>query len=279
MSIEEFKQVHPWPDQSEVSALFRFMPICSENTEFLEHLFIENKLYHSLTSGFNDPFEGKPHFTMDNSKNNARAIREHLKKVARNNGMSRKNAETLISNSMKDPNFIPTSIASATAKIFNELRICSFTTNKKNLLFWSHYANSHKGICVEFDATIMPIAFAYKVEYSNDYPQITFPLPPDERAFKPVLVKAKAWEYEDEYRTMFVPSAMRLPNDGESLLLHSSTITDVYLGSEISNIDKQAVLEIILKSNFNPRIWQANLSSNSFDLEFIQLKKRPLSNL
>lgn len=271
MNIEEFKEIHPWPDQSNVSSLYRFMPVNSKDTKFLEHLFILRKLYHSLPSGFNDPFEGKPHFTMENSKNNASDIRQHLKKVARNRGLSRKNAETLINNSMKDPRFIPDSIEKSTSKIFNELRICSFTTNKENLLFWSHYANSHKGICIEFDASILPISFAYKVEYSNIYPEITYPVPPDERAFKPALVKAKIWAYENEYRTMFLPKAMRLPNDGESLLLDSSTIKNVYMGAEISDEDKQAVLDVITKSDFAPKLWQANLSTNSFDLEFTPL--------
>ena len=247
------------------------MPISAGNTKFVEHLFLEKKLYHSLSNAFNDPFEGKPHFSMEAKGNKPKAIKEHLIKVARDNGMNKKDATTLITNSLKDPNFIPNSISEATNKTFNELRICSFTTDKDNLLFWSHYANSHKGICIEFDASIMPIAFAYKVEYSEKYPQITYPIPPDERAFKPALVKAKAWEYENEYRTMFIPNVIRLPSDGESLFLDSSTITNVYIGSEISDIDKQAMLDIIKKSDFNPAIWQASLSGNSFDLEFRQL--------
>lgn len=259
--------MHPCPDQSNVSSLYRFMSVNSKDTDFLEHLFIFKKLYHSLPSGFNDPFEGKPHFTMENLKNNASTIRHHLKKVARNSGMSRKDADALINNSMKDPRFIPDSIT----KIFNKLRICSFTTNKENLLFWSHYANSHKGICIEFDASILPISLAYKVEYSNIYPEITYPVPSDERAFKPALVKAKIWAYENEYRTMFLPSTKILPNDGESLLLDSSTIKNVYMGAKISDEDKQAVLDVISKSDIAPKLWQASLSTNSFNLEFTQL--------
>ncbi|NMP15167.1 DUF2971 domain-containing protein [Thalassotalea sp. Y01] len=271
MNIEDFKKIHPWPEQCGIHSLYRFMPVNSENTEFLEHLFIKKKLYHSLPADFNDPFEGKPHFVIGKSGNRAKMIRDHLKKVARKNGMRRKDADILISNSMKDPNFIKNSIANATKKTFGELRICCFTTDNVNLLFWSHYANSHKGICIEFDATIMPIAFAYKVEYSNEYPHATYPVPSDERAFKPALVKAKAWEYENEFRIMFVPNVMTLPHDGESLLLSDSTITNVYMGSEISYQDKEVLLNIIAESDFAPNIWQAALSPKSFELEFTQL--------
>ncbi|PAJ71706.1 hypothetical protein CJF42_25260 [Pseudoalteromonas sp. NBT06-2] len=271
MNIEEFKKIHPWPDQSGLSSLFRFMPISAKNTEFVEHLFLKKKLYHSLSSGFNDPFEGKPHFNMEAKGNKHKAIKQHLINVARESGMNKKDATTLITNSLKDPQFIPNSISEATNKTFNELRICSFTTDNDNLLFWSHYANSHKGICIEFDASIMPIAFAYKVDYSEIYPQITYPIPPDERAFRPALVKAKVWEYENEYRTMFIPNFKGLPTDGESLLLDSCTITNVYLGSEIDDEDKNVLLDIILKSDFNPNIWQASLAKTSFSLQYKQL--------
>lgn len=27
---------------------------------------------------------------------------------------------------------------------------CSFSTNPKNLLMWSHYADEHKGLCIEY---------------------------------------------------------------------------------------------------------------------------------
>jgi len=248
------------------------MRVNAEDTKYLEDLFVKQKLYHSLSRGFNDPFECKPYFTMENSKNDAKNIRDHLKRVFRNGGMTSKKADALVSNSMKDPNFIRNTIAEITENSFKELRICSFTTNKENLLFWSHYANSHKGICIEFNATVEPISMAFKVEYSNDYPQVTYPSQQDKRGFKPALVKAMAWEYENEYRTMFLPSLMNPINDGESLLLDERTITNVYMGSEISNKDKEAVLDLISKSNFRPTIWQASLSRNSFKLEFTKLK-------
>lgn len=37
--------------------------------------------------------------------------------------------------------------------------------------------------------------------------------------------------------------------------------------------DKQAVLDIIDKSDFTPQIWQVSLSANSFRLEFKKLNQ------
>ena len=239
--------------------------------EFIKHLFLEKKLYHSLLEEFNDPFEGKPHYNNEDKENNPQTIRNDLIKQfrIRNGGMNKKEAEKIVSNWMKTPGFIQKVIADATTMTFNQVRVCSFTTDKENVLFWSHYAKSHTGICIEFDAAVMPISQAYKIHYSNTYPKITYPPPSNEEMIKPLLVKAKAWEYENEFRTWFNPHYLEgLSSDGESLLLDSSVITNIYLGAKMDSRDRDVLLKIISRSQFTPNIWQANLSSNSFKLIF-----------
>ncbi|MGR5298023.1 DUF2971 domain-containing protein [Vibrio mediterranei] len=250
------------------------MSINSSDPQYIEHLFIKEKLYHSLTKDFNDPFEGKPNFNIDGKLNNARTIRKHFVKIARDIGdMSRKEAETFASEQMANPTLIRETISHATRETFNVLRITCFTTSKDNLLFWSHYANSHKGFCIEFDSNIHPISMAYKVKYSDQFPQVEYPTPKDARAFKPALVKSTAWEYEDEYRTIFLPSVSpKLNDDGESLPLPLDTITNVYLGAKISQEDEATLLRIIKLSRFTPTIWKASLSKNSFNLCFSEVK-------
>jgi hypothetical protein len=137
----------------------------------------------------------------------------------------------------------------------------------KNLLLWSHYADSHKGVCVEFDATKLPIS-AFKVHYDNKYPEAIYPNPPDQRAFFPALRKSKEWKYEDEFRTIFLDYLDVPKNDGESLILNGDEILNVYLGAEIDIQLKEKLLSIISKSSFSPKIWVSNLSESSFSLSF-----------
>lgn len=274
LTIEEFKKAHPWPDESGIDSLYKFMSINAERPEFVEHLFLESKIYHALAESFNDPFEGKPQFKLDGKANNAKRIRDHLIRVARKNqGLSFKKAQTFVNESMKDPSFLPNAIESANEKQFRRLRITCFTTSKENLLFWAHYANSHKGFCVKFDTSLMPISMAFKVHYSHEYPQIIYPKPPDVRAFRTALVKSKEWEYEQEYRSIFTPGVVKkMPHDKDSLLIHPSTIKAVYLGAKMPEEEKSVLLDIIHRSQFNPEIWQASLSKSSFSLEFTQLE-------
>ena len=268
--IREFNRKHPWPDADGIKSLYRFSKIDMQNINFLEELFKNRKLYHALPNQFNDPFECKPHFNWPSNPNKVKDIRNRLIKVARNRGSTKKEAEALISKNMRKPGFIEANIYGAIQKTFSEMRICCFTKSKENLLFWAHYADSHKGFCLEYDATILPVKFAFKVVYENKYPEVEYPRPDDARGLAPALIKSKDWEYEDEYRTIYIPEAQtKLTGDGISLLLPENAIKNIYFGSDIDVSNKEKILGLLAEGPFNPQIWQAKLSKSSFQLEFI----------
>lgn len=268
--IREFHNKHPWPDADGIESLFRFSKIDMKNINFLEELFKNKKLYHAPPNQFNDPFECKPHFNWPSKATKVKEIRKRLIQVARDRGCSKKEAEALISKNMTNREFVEKSIYGAIQKSFSEMRICCFTKSKDNLLFWAHYADAHKGFCLEYDATILPIKFAFKVTYENEYPEVEYPRPPDARGLAPALIKSKAWEYESEYRIIYIPNVgTQLAGDGKSLLLPENAIKNIYFGSDIDSFDKETILGLLAEGPFNPQVWQAKLSKSSFQLEFV----------
>lgn len=92
-----------------------------------------------------------------------------------------------------------------------------FTPDNANILMWSHYANSHSGICLEFDTLNDPAFFIYPINviYSEEYPELEF----TDRKFanKVLRTKSKDWEYEQEVRIYkiqngyhkFIPQSLR----------------------------------------------------------------------
>lgn len=82
--------------------------------------------------------------------------------------------------------------------------VTCFSELSKHLLMWSHYAESHKGFCLEFSTEFAPFCDQlYKVTYRNAMPTIL----PSEREFGNVadlrrflLIKARVWSYEKEWR-------------------------------------------------------------------------------
>ena len=270
--IAQFHRNHPHPDAAGQDSLFRFGR-ATQPEEFLRTLFVDAKLYHSLPDQFNDPFEAKPHFRWPDSGKEVRQIRKHLVRVARESGASRREAEARISRAFSKPGLVKRAIRRAVLRTLGKARVCSFTNSKDNLLFWAHYADSHRGFCVEYDATLLPISYAFKVQYTRKYPEVQYPAPEDARNLEWLLIKSKEWEYEQEFRTLFVPSAQKQPkNDGESLLLSGEEIESVYFGALMDDDHKNQIKELVQKGPFKPSFWQASLSESEFKLNFERLE-------
>lgn len=270
--IAQFHRNHPHPDAVGQDSLFRFGR-ATQPTEFLRTLFVEAKLYHPLPGQFNDPFEAKPHFRWPDSGKEVRQIRKHLVKVARESGKSRKEADASISRAFSKPGLVSRTILRAVRRTLGAARVCSFTNSKDNLLFWAHYADSHRGFCVEYDATLLPISYAFKVKYTRKYPEVQYPAPEDARNLEWLLIKSKEWEYEQEFRTLFIPSANKQPkNDGTSLLLSGEEIKRIYFGALMKDEHKDQISELVQEGPFKPSFWQASLSESEFKLNFERLE-------
>jgi len=109
------------------------------------------------------------------------------------------------------------SAVSQLADFRKQAKVCSFSAVSDSLLMWSHYANHHKGFCIEYD--LEPLSAGhffrknlYPVMYSKDFYDLNpfmkgltggsrqqlrhmFPL-------VAMLHKFDGWEYEKEWRLM-----------------------------------------------------------------------------
>jgi len=125
-------------------------------------------------------------------------------------------------------------------KIDLQIRICCFSrvySGPKSFLMWSHYADSHRGACLEFDTKKLyekmsglatnaispdnPISytFPFKVRYIRKLPK--FNAQEDDDFFKWIVSKSKIWKYEDEVRMFYAASKEtleRVGNENEVIL-------------------------------------------------------------
>ncbi|WP_068717150.1 DUF2971 domain-containing protein [Vibrio tritonius] len=91
---------------------------------------------------------------------------------------------------------------------FNEVGVISFTENYNNLLMWSHYANEHKGIVVEFDYEKLNYYFNYKLSMTDTIERVLYnrerysPLQKDVCVKDLLLTKSDDWIYEKEHRIL-----------------------------------------------------------------------------
>ena len=176
--------------------------------------------------------------------------------------------------------------------------IFSLTISRSNLVMWSHYAESHKGIVVGFDASHPYFskskelhAVVYKAERislsSNDaYLRLAgkdLPTDSDYRdlAKELFLRKDPDWRYEKERRMIkrLNQAKSRRPADGSVYLFEIPTdaIRLVILGAQISNQNRESIISSIASSAkwSHVQVLQASLSDSRFGLEFKEIEKGP----
>lgn len=269
-SLDDFFRDHPFAPDEGVNRLYRVRSIDWTKESHIDDLLINGKLYHAKPAQLNDPFECQPHYQWPTNAKDAAALRRHLINIIRREaGVSYMEAQRIIGAQMSNPSSTSQLLKQGGIETFGELRICSFASAPDNLLMWSHYGDSHRGYCLEFDTQWLPLAMAYKVQYSNQYPVAVYPPYQDIRNVQPALIKSPDWAYEEEYRTILVPSSAKsLPNDGESYYLPAECLAGLYFGVNTTENDKKKILEKVGQGPFNPIIYDAERSQSTFKITF-----------
>jgi hypothetical protein len=97
----------------------------------------------------------------------------------------------------------------AIQRMVSKRRIYCLTPDPDSTLMWSHYAENHRGICLEFGVDNPLFIRALQVLYREQYP-LWIPHEfeaQQERTVEMILTKAEDWGYEKEFRLISVPNA------------------------------------------------------------------------
>ena len=135
---------------------------------------------------------------------------------------------------------------------------------------WSHYAESHKGFCIEYDYSnwkadskiILPLPVIYSRQRPLVFAGVHLENPEEAKVqiasqlMKGLLTKDNDWSYENEWRIILhstnVPSISMPP------------ISCIYLGASISEDDKTAILNIAKEKNY--KVKQMVVDRGTYDL-------------
>jgi len=259
----------PYP---EVTSLFKYMPWPG----FARETLLEQRIWYSKMSAFNDPFEGKYDIQKGLSVHAAIAlaakykadcdwheveeyIRSRVLLPGRNSLVLRNEFETVVRQQ----------VDLAQEQIRN-LGVLSLSMVPDSILLWSHYADEHKGICIEFERNIDEdsgiLENSRPVIYSDMYPTPSVDqLVLDPRALtnKVVYTKSHHWAYEKEWRLWKDKGNQKHPLPGP--------VKSVILGSnwQGSQQDIQRVCR-----DLNADLVQAKIVKGRYDIEFETIKHR-----
>jgi hypothetical protein len=183
-------------------SLYKYCPIYNddfENERSIENLINSHAVF-SNRHNFNDLFDSKINFIQP--------TRAKLKKLA--SEMSAKMRfdfkRAHLDGEWENKYLL---VEREVSKKIDEYLYYCVTDKPDNNLMWSHYANSHKGFCIEWDSDFIN---ANKVVYGTEIAdfdifdiiksQYGLPISEDagDRIWAALRQKLKEWEYESEYR-------------------------------------------------------------------------------
>ena len=193
-------------------ALYRYSGASGDRMKWIHAALVESNVFFSAPSGFNDPLDCRVPFNFDAS---TVEIERYWRPVAKEQSPGappseiEKTVESLImlSQTVSGRN----QLNETTHRSIAKSGVLSLSTQEANMLMWSYYAESHKGIVLRFRMNMDNLlaipeeTLPVEVKYSIDLPCIEFYNTTWEERLLGVLgTKADAWKHETEWRLVLV---------------------------------------------------------------------------
>lgn len=240
--------------------LYKYQPFEENRIDTI----INNNLWFTVPKDMNDPFDSRGMCW------NSKQINSFLK-------------STISEDKIKEFNSTDSIIDGSISSLRDNIKITCFSEELFSMPMWSHYANNHKGFCVEYDFTCLDwdndlIQYLFPVAYETQRYDITnlFQMSFNENydnriklLFFLMNIKHKSWSYENEWRII----RTRLPWEKTFTSgLEDCPVkpTAIYLGVNFDK-DKVAVIKEKNKGAKIPMYILKTSNSQFFDMSLDQI--------
>ncbi len=142
-------------------------------------------------------------------------------------------------------------------KLVLEQRVTCFSADFDSMPMWAHYANNHNGVCLKFeypDNQMSIFSYLAKVNYVEklpiiklpDFEELPLPIITEDPNSKYIgkeydyinqllLTKQKKWEYENEYRLVFLKNQTKIIDSVRGRINYPpAALTGVYFGYRVN---------------------------------------------
>ena len=152
----------------------------------------------------------------------------------------------------------------------SDFGILSLAEDQKDILMWSHYADDHKGICIEFERAetneLGDPRATRKVAYTKNYPSLNVKslLSKNDHhnsLMRVLYTKSEHWSYEKEWRNFQTVGGKVYPIPGKVL--------SITFGVRTSEMD----IDIVKKLASNSiTLYQAQLKEHEFGIKVKRIR-------
>jgi len=248
---------------------YRSLATCTE-IERVESIFQKHRIYFASPTSFNDPFDCQFALCMNAPvQEKIKVYRESLGYVgcpdaAASQEVSRmfrpENAEEF--RKWEEGRYAQIVGMRDHAGVF------CLTAVHDHILMWSHYADGHKGLCLEFREAPAHAAFfaqAFEVHYQATYPVVNYYTAREGERLRPcLLTKSCRWGYEKEYRMINLEGPGEKPID-------PGVLTGVILAAMIAPDNRRRVMNWVRAHPTPITVYEARLRRREYALEVVPL--------
>lgn len=198
---------------------FKFQPI----NKYSLHGLANQSLFFAHPSVLNDPFEFELHDEVCSD--------EMLQYIRSSGGVGSEISSVELRSNLKKE----------ARRHIADFGVVSLSERDDSPLMWGHYANDHKGMCLEFEVanhegSVIP------VDYSDELAVLTDPKVPfwhKDNALKPLTTKHSDWSYEKEHRLLHCSGGTSQPYPEDIELV------SVAFGTRAPKIDIELVQHVL----------------------------------
>lgn len=248
--------------------LYKYRPI----DEKAISLVVNSVIYFAKADQFNDPFDCRLRYNYEGTDAEWRAglttlLKQHYPDLT-SNAIARMVASKIKTGAHRDAFYLLEAEEIARRHQIEATGILCLTANPTNILMWSHYADNHKGCCLEFSTDGHIFKGAEPVEYAVKYPNVRYIEcigKPETHARLTTLTKSKLWKYEQEWRVFTLDGAGVYKYEPASL---TGIICGYWMPSETMDLIKNLV------KGRSPEVtlYQAIPKEREFEMKLVPLK-------
>ncbi len=244
-------------------------------------LIVNNQLYFSSPCLFNDPQD--THFKISFSKP-ALYYQKILKRLTNSDSCKQLLIQILLNKNSKYSSEAPQFSLEELVKIYSSkfktyYLLACFSERNDSVIMYSHYADNHKGICLEFDqddlitdkeiCEFVEVVYSKKV-FTVDY----FEFIKEKNHLKCYSTKHKDWAYEKEVRCLINNinfKEKRNDNTGKLVNINSSAIKSIIMGNNMKPDQKNVLKNILRGIQFQGKLFQAIIKNNDYGIDFEEM--------
>jgi hypothetical protein len=250
--------------------LYKYIPW---NNDRCRKMLFNNNIYFTSPSRFNDPFDCSLNIRLGESVKTLTLevlLQDYYPKSSRSEIEKMAHTISGIASSILDETaFIQKNFAE---RIYLSVGVFSLSEINDNILMWSHYSNSHKGMCIgfktlelrnflkeHFDKNLVVLS---KMEYSKEYPDINLDEKDEDIGRKLLKTKADNWRYEKEWR--FILNG----RTDKEVELPEGVLSEIILGCRMPRNHKIEIIEHLRDRKEKIELKEAYPNSREFKLDF-----------